>query len=313
MRPGMYFGGSVGNRIFSLLGSLYEEAVYRMGKNPFTFSITLCAGGDVVLDITGGRCDGLFDGPIPDACNVINYWHILPDVSAFIKIHERKDGMDVQFHPDEAIFPQTHVDYYILLTTFMRYALLNRQTTIKLVDSQKSVQSQNHLHFPEGVFYLFDAHCDEVLGTPDLLFRCEGSVKGYSYQIALAYRSDWYPQPYVLSFGNDIHTIDGGDHVNGVMDGYISALKAYVKHERLTGYLIRRKKCLNGLILVCAVRGESLVYGGSVKDSLNMPELRKQLAKVVRKTAFDYLCANPETTNRFLWRFDAKALGSALF
>ena len=128
------------------------------------------------------------------------------------------------------------------------------------------------------------------------------------YQIGLAYRSDWYPTPNVISFANDVHTACGGSLVDGILEGLINSCKKYVKENGMLTFKIKRKKFLNGLIIVCAVRGDNFLYGGSFKETLENDEVKKQVKKTTEKLVSQFLKNNKDKADKFLLRFNTTHL-----
>jgi hypothetical protein len=86
-----------------------------------------------------------------------------------------------------------------------------------------------------------------------------------------------------------------------------------VKENKFTRFKISRKKLLNGLIIVCAVRGEYYKYGGSFKETLEDIIVKKQAKKITAKLILDLFKNQKENTNKFLWRFDNKQLTSGMY
>ncbi|WP_462220605.1 hypothetical protein [Ferruginibacter sp.] len=160
---------------------------------------------------------------------------------------------------------------------------------------------------------MFDRAITEVLGKPEFELTFDGKVNSNTYQIGLAYRTDWYPSPNAISFANDIHTVCGGSLVDGILDGLINACKVYAKGNNLTTFKINKKKFTNGLILICAVRGEEYRYGGSWKETLEDSVVRKQAKKLVSKLALDFFNNQKEKADKFLWRFDTTQLASGMY
>ncbi len=78
-------------------------------------------------------------------------------------------------------------------------------------------------------------------------------------------------------------------------------------------YKIRRKKFMNGLILVCAVRGGDFRYGGSFREKLEEQEIRTEAKKLVCKSALNFFKNQKEQTNKFLWRFDTTQLANEMY
>ncbi len=220
---------------------------------------------------------------------------------------------EIHFSFDKKIIADTCIDYFKLTENILKFALLNRKCKIITIDKRQEYLNQNYFHFPQGIFYLFDRAITEVLGKPKFKLTFDDKVNSNRYQIGLAYRTDWYPAPNIISFANNIHTICGGSLVEGILDGLTNACKTYFKKNNLTTVKINKKKLLNGLIIVCAVRGEDFKYGGSFKETLEDNVVKKQAKKIITKSALDFFDSQKESADEFLWRFDTTQLTSGMY
>ena len=135
----------------------------------------------------------------------------------------------------------------------------------------------------------------------------------FSSRFLQVYRTDWYPQAFILSYANDTYTIQGGDLVAGVMDGLISAFKTYGKQENLSNHIIKRKKFINGLILICAVRGKDLKFGGGFGETLEEPKVKSQIKKLLHAPILMALKNNPEIKKNLISRFDKNNLTHKMY
>lgn len=97
------------------------------------------------------------------------------------------------------------------------------------------------------------------------------------------------------------------------MAGFTSACKIYIKENKLTNHKVTKKKFINGLILVCAVRGKEFKYGGSFKETLEDELVKKQAQKITQNLALDLFNNDKQTADKFLWRFDGTQLGANMF
>jgi DNA gyrase/topoisomerase IV subunit B len=219
----------------------------------------------------------------------------------------------INFSLNKDVIADTNIDYLKLSEKILQVALLNRQTEIVVTDKRQKHLNQNYYHFPQGVFYLFDRATTEILGKPEFKLVFDAEINKSMYQIGLAYRSDWYPTPNVISFANDVHTVCGGSLVDGILEGLITSCKKYVKENGMLTFKIKRKKFFNGLIIVCAVRGDNFLYGGSFKETLENDEVKKHAKKITANLVSDFFKNNKDKADKFLWRFDTTQLTSGMY
>ena len=191
--------------------------------------------------------------------------------------------------------------------------MLIRGSEFLNIDIRAKYAIQNYFCFSQGVFYIFDRATTEVLGKPEFKLKIDSKINDNSYQIGLAYRTDWFPTPHIVSFANDIRTVCNGSLVDGVLDGLVSACKTYVKGNKQSLFKINRKKLINGLILICAVRGQEFKYGGSWKETLEDDAVKKEAKQLVAKSALEFFESQSEITDKFFNRFDTGELSSRMY
>ena len=311
-RPFMYIGS-----IIELFFGLIDNCIELTKTDKILFKITLIEENDFSINIsTEENIESFleyFENKIEDFEN-----HYLPKV---LKVISKKFSINkvnnsetsISFSFDKAIIKNTDVDYQKLSEKALLISVLNKQTEILTTDKRQKYLSQNYYHFPKGLFYLFDRVNKEALGKPKFKITFEETIDLYEYKIGIAYRTDWYPNEHIQSFANNIETKCGGSLVDGIFNGLFSACKNYVKTNNLTTHKIKRKKMLNGLIIICSIRGHNLKYGGSFKETLENKIIYKKAKKIIETSVLDFMNENKEITTDFLMRFDKTHLTSGIY
>ncbi len=312
-RPFMYIGN---DGIVGLFEGLLTDCIELCKTDEITFEIAVLGENCFTFGLTSRHDINPFIKQFSDESKEFsNYFpKVLKVISEIFEVITNENSKtEVAFSFDKTVISNTNIDYLKLTEKVLQFALLNRKCEVITIDKRQKYLTQNYYHFPQGVFYLFDRATSEVLGKPEFKITFDDKINTNRYQIGLAYRTDWYPTPNVISFGNDVQTICGGSLIEGVLDGLISTCKTYVKENNLTTFKIRRKKFLNGLIIVCSVRGEDFKYGGSFKETLEDEIVKKQAKKITSKLALDFFNNQKEKADKFLWRFDTSQLTSGMY
>ncbi len=311
-RPSMYIGN---DGLVGIFEGLLIDCIKLCKTDEITFEIVILEDNNFTFGLTSQHNLNPFVQQFTDESIVFsNYFpKVLKIVSETFAIKIDNSKTEIAFSIDKKVISNTNIDYLKLSEKVFQTALLNRQCEIITIDKRQKYLTQNYYHFPQGVFYLFDRATTEVLGIPELKLTFDDKVNSNKYQIGLAYRTDWYPTPNTISFANDVQTIYGGSLIDGILDGLISACKIYVKENNLTTFKIRRKKFLNGLIIVCAVRGEEYKYGGSFKETLEDEVVKIQAKEIIQKLALNFFKTQKEKADNFLWRFDTTQLTSGMY
>jgi DNA gyrase/topoisomerase IV subunit B len=306
-RPGFYLGSTDIKGILNLFCGIITDSICLYKTNDIFFSFNLSNDGNIFIHINFDNDTSIIIQELSNnqhSSNSIYHLRILKAVVEKLEIRENSEGITISFHLDRTVFKEIAIDYLDLTASFNLLAILNKGIKILIKDNTQEHYSQHYLHFPNGIFYLYERTKRKVLGKPKFEILYDGKVNENQYQIALAYRTDWFPESSVLSFANDIHTTSNGTLVTGILDGLALACKDYIKDKKLVTHKIERKKLYNGLIIICSVRGSSLVYGGSFRESLETKEIKTQVKEIIYKLVSDYLNKNEEQAENLLWRFD---------
>lgn len=309
----MYIGN---DGIVGLFEGLLIDCIELCKTDEITFEITISGDNVFTLGLTSQYdLNPFIQQFTTDNKEFSNYFPmVLKVVSETFEINTSENSkIEIAFSFDKKVISDTNIDYLKLTEKVIRIALLNRQCEIITIDKRQKYLTQSYHHFPQGTFYLFDRATTEVLGKPEFKLTFDDKINSNKYQIGLAYRTDWYPTPNVISFANDVQTICGGSLVEGILDGLVIACKTYVKENNLTAFKINRKKFLNGLIIVCAVRGEKYKYGGSFKETLADDVVKKQAKKITAQLALNFFNNQKEKAAKFLYRFDTTQLTSGMY
>ena len=159
---------------------------------------------------------------------------------------ERPHGVRVTFKPDSTIFEETVFEYEILANRMREQAFLNGGIRIVLRDERPD-EVEEHIetefHFEGGirsfVSYLNEQKVCELVHPEVIYMRGE---KGSSVaEVAMQY-NDSYNET-VMTFANNMNTIEGGMHETGFKSGLTKVLNDYA---RKAGILKDSDKNLSG-------------------------------------------------------------------
>ncbi|MCW3124821.1 MAG: Type topoisomerase gyrase/topo topoisomerase subunit-like protein [Bacteroidetes bacterium] len=329
-RPNMYIG-----RFMKLFPGLFMDCIRSCKTEAVLFSVAILCGNKFSIDVSSDRDMAPFLISITEHVGVFLFLHSKMLTVSTDSLEISSDNGKWHFHKgelqenknevkdirrltldfvfDSDVFRDTNIDFHTLSEEFGQLAILHSKAEILVKDLRGKYLCQEYYSFPDGIFYLYDRLKSEVLGRPKFEIKFEGKIGERQYQIAIGYRTDWYPPPSILSYSNEIFTSAGGSLIDGVLQGLITGCRRYTKVNAPGRYKIKSRKFANGLILVCAVKGEDFMYAGSTKEKLENKEVEKEIKKQVGKLVFDYLSSNKEISETFLFRFDEAQLTSKMF
>ena len=206
-------------------------------------------------------------------------------------------GTTVTFKADAEIFETTRYEYETLLTRLREQAFLDAGTRILFTDKRSDSDGQsNDLCYEGGirsfVEFLTERRSVTALHDDVIYFRSEYDDK--VAEVAMQY-NDGYTE-LVLSFANNVNTIEGGTHETGFKTALTKVLNAYGRkfnlikenEKDLSGEDVRE-----GITAVISVKLRDAQFEGQTKTKLGSSEMRTMVANLVSEKLEVYLEENP--------------------
>ncbi|MBR5943060.1 MAG: DNA topoisomerase (ATP-hydrolyzing) subunit B [Clostridia bacterium] len=206
-------------------------------------------------------------------------------------------GTTVTFKADAEIFETTRYEYETLLTRLREQAFLDAGTRILFTDKRSDGDGQeNDLCYEGGirsfVEFLTERRSVTALHDDVIYFRTEYDDK--VAEVAMQY-NDGYTE-LVLSFANNVNTIEGGTHETGFKTALTKVLNAYGRkfnlikenEKDLSGEDVRE-----GITAVISVKLQDAQFEGQTKTKLGSSEMRTMVGNLVSDKLEVYLEENP--------------------
>ena len=206
-------------------------------------------------------------------------------------------GLYVRFYPDETIFDEVVFEFDTVKTRLREQAFLNAGLYIVLRDERGEEPIELDLCY-EGGIKSFVEHINakkhEELLHPEII-HVSGGKDTSTAEVALQYTGSYNNT--VLSFANNIRTIEGGTHETGFKAALTRVLNNYGKNhgilkgdEKLTG-----DDVLEGLTAIVSVKLENAQFEGQTKSKLGNGEMRGIVDGMITEKLTEYLEENPST------------------
>ena len=209
-----------------------------------------------------------------------------------------KTGTLIKFKADPIIFNETtEYDFETLERRLREQAFLNAGLRITLTDKRdpENIVAQEYCY--EGGIRSFVEYINESRGlTPlsdDTIYL--STVSGdRSAEVALMYNDSY--NEIILSFANNIHTIDGGTHETGFKNALTRVFNEYGKKynilkdsdKKLTGDDVRE-----GLCAVISVKLTDAQFEGQTKGKLGNTDITQLVGSMVYDKLMTYFEENP--------------------
>ena len=231
--------------------------------------------------------------------NPVNDLHIIGDSDGH--------GTYIKFKPDGEIFTETLVyDFDVLSRRLREQAFLNAGLSITLSDLRSSdpEEQKKEVYHYEGGIKSFVEYINKTRGlnpVQDEVIHISTTKEDRSAEVALCY-TDSYNE-ILLSFANNINTIDGGTHETGFKTALTRVFNDYGKKfnilkdsdKKLSGDDVRE-----GLTAVVSVKLTEAQFEGQTKGKLGNTDITGLVSSMVYEKLMTYFEENPQTAKTIL-------------
>ena len=209
-----------------------------------------------------------------------------------------RHGLTVTFKPDPTIFEETVFDFDTLLLRMREQSFLNAGVRILLRDAREGQEREEVLHYEGGIISFVEFLNKEKRGTPihpDVIYM-KGEKNGSIAEVAMQY-NDSYNET-LISFANNMSTIEGGTHETGFKTALTRAINDYAKK---TGVVKGEERPLSGedvregLVAVISVKLTDAQFESQTKAKLGNSEIRTLVDGIVYNKLTEFFEENPQT------------------
>ncbi|MEG6522706.1 DNA topoisomerase (ATP-hydrolyzing) subunit B [Desulfotomaculum sp. 1211_IL3151] len=215
--------------------------------------------------------------------------------------NSKSTGTKITFKPDSEIFEELVFSTETLTQRLRELAYLNKGIKIVLLDNRKDPVVEQIFQFDGGIKD-FVKHLNRNKQTihpkPIYVF---GEKEQVQVEVALQY-NDGYNET-LLSYANNIHTIDGGTHEVGLKTALTRVVNDYGRQNgiiknndaNLSGEDIRE-----GAIIVVSVKVPEPQFEGQTKTKLGNSEVRGIVDSIFAEKLATYLIENPAVAKKVI-------------
>ena len=205
-----------------------------------------------------------------------------------------KTGTHTIFKPDEEIFDELIYSYQTLEQRLRETAFLNKGLKISLKDQRDPKLKQQVFHYEGGIkeYVAFQNQNKEAV-HPDIIYF-EQVKKNCEAEIAMQY-TDTYSET-ILSYANNINTIEGGAHLMGFKTALTRAVNDYAKKAKIlkeNDAALAGEDIREGLTAIISVKLEEPQFEGQTKTKLGNADMRGFVDSVTYDNVFAFLEENP--------------------
>ena len=230
------------------------------------------------------------------------------DVSELKVLGDAKGtGSKTTFWPDPEIFDDTVYDYDTLHTRMREMAFLNKGLRISIEDKREGRKQKDSFCYEGGIkeFVHFLNKNKKTINDDIFYFenqkKDEATGREYEVEVALQYTTSYNEN--VSSYANNINTIEGGFHLQGLKSAITRTINDYArrskqlkeKDDALTG-----DDCREGITAIVSVKLTDPQFEGQTKAKLGNSEVRGFVESSMNEYFTFYLDEHPAQAKKIV-------------
>jgi len=213
-------------------------------------------------------------------------------------------GTEIRFYPDDTIFQTVNFRFERTAERLRELAFLNSKVTIKFIEEKESFEEIFHY---EGGLVDFVKYADENLITlvPPISIYGEGTLDddtNMEVDICFEYNNSYSEN--VLSYVNNINTIEGGSHVSGFRASLTRSLNNYANNDSKISRGLKVKLTSDdfkeGLTAILSVKVAEPQFEGQTKTKLGNSDVEVIVRAIVKEKLEIFLDANPKVGQKII-------------
>lgn len=184
-------------------------------------------------------------------------------------------GTQVTFLPDDTIFETIKFKPEIIKKRLKELAYLNKNLKFIFINEQEGEEEILEIYENEGIIgFIREINSAKDVAIPEIIY-ISGEKNGTEVEIAMQYTNDYTEN--IISFCNNINTIEGGTHVSGFKTSFTRVVNQYAKElgiikgkdDNFDGKDIR-----SGLTAIISIKYSGPQFEGQTKTKLGNSEVR---------------------------------------
>ena len=205
-------------------------------------------------------------------------------------------GTRVTFKPDPLIFPDTNLDFDTLSKRLRELAFLNPGVTISIADER--TDSKQTFSYQGGI-KTFVEHLNKNKHTvhPEPIFF-EGDRDDIHVEVAIQY-NDGYNEV-LLTFVNNIHTVEGGTHLSGFRGALTRTMNNYASQALKKPTALSGEDVREGLTGVLSVKMPNPQFESQTKIKLGSLEVKGIVEAIINDKFAAFLEQNPQVARALI-------------
>ena len=210
----------------------------------------------------------------------------------------KKRGTKIHFIPDTQILDTDNFSYAILIRRLRELAFLNKG--VKLIIEDERSDQKDEFFYKGGIVsfveYLNKRH--SPLHKPIFI---EGIKNEVQIEVSIQYNDTFTEK--ILSFANNINTVEGGFHLIGFKAALTRTINQYATNGNLPKNLkakISGDDVREGLTAIISIRIKSPQFEGQTKTKLGNSEVKGLVESLINEKLSIFLEENPAVARKII-------------
>ena len=203
-------------------------------------------------------------------------------------------GTEVRFKADPEIFQETTIFNYDTLEQILReIAFLNKGLKIFLRDEREDEKVATY-HYEGGIIEYVQMLNKNKTPLHENVIYVEGTQDNIILEVAMQYNDGYNSNIY--SFTNNIHTIEGGTHEDGVKLALTRVINNYARNNKLlkdNDDALIGDDVREGITMIVSCKHPDPQFEGQTKTKLGNGEVRKIASDLFQEGFERFLMENP--------------------
>ena len=216
----------------------------------------------------------------------------------------KKTGTKVCFYPDNTVFKTTVFEYSIISERLRELAYLNSGLEIVLKDERTEEGETDSFKFKGGLSDFVKYLDEQNNPLHNKVITVNNDSGEVPVDVALRYSNTYNDN--ILTFVNNINTIEGGTHLSGFRSALTRAMNNHASKNKLIKTKKNEKISLTGedfregLTAIVSVKVSEPQFEGQTKTKLGNGDVKGLVDKVVYEGILDFLEQNPSIGRRVI-------------
>ena len=232
------------------------------------------------------------------------YCRGIPTTKVSVVGTSKKTGTKITFKPDREIFQATEIEYELVADRLRELAYLNKNLEISFKDEREGQEKHDTFKFQGGLsdFVKFLDESNQPIHNKIItISREDGEVP---LEAALRYANAYNEN--ILTFVNNINTVEGGTHLSGFRSALTRAMNNYAQKNNLIRNKKNEKLSLSGedfregLTAILSIKVPEPQFEGQTKTKLGNGEVKGLVDGVVYDGLQAFMEQNPSIARRII-------------